>query len=617
MRSFVAVALLAACVSGCPVNMRPRPGTDGGLPGVDGAVVAACGGGTTSYCAGTTSVACNPDGTEGARTDCAPLGTRCIAGLGCRVCTPSRPVCVGNDSATCLPDGSGSTITRVCDASLGESCNPSSGLCDSPCAAAEASNSYIGCEYWPVTTLNSGLNRTIFSFAIAIANPQDAPATVTITRGGAAVSTVTVAAGALETVELPWVDALQVSTGSALVRGGAYRVRSTLPVTVYQFNPVDYTNGAGTFSFSNDASLLLPTHVMTGNYMVIARPTLQIEQVEEPFFPGLPETRTMIAQPGFATIVGVEETAVTVTVTFSAHVLASTDGAVTRFAPGATGTFTIGQGDVLQLVSAAPTACAPSGSSDADIGVTYNYCAVGPDYDLTGTEIRATGRVAVLSGHDCAFVPFDRWACDHLEEGMFPLESWGEEAIIPVSRPVRAEPNLIRVLSSHDANSISFDPPGVHAPVVLNRGEFIEFGSGASVRVTGTDALAVAQFLVGQDFAGFGAGAGGNGDPSFSLGIPTEQFRTSYTFLAPPSYEQNFVNVTAPAGASVMLDGAAVGGFTPIGDTGYALAQVTIPGGAHDITGSAEFGIVVYGYGQYTSYMYPGGLDLEAIDIPF
>ena len=28
-----------------------------------------------------------------------------------------------------------------------------------------------------------------------------------------------------------------------------------------------------------------------------------------------------------------------------------------------------------------------------------------------------------------------------------------------------------------------------------------------------------------------------------------------------------------------------------------------------------NFGIVVYGFGSYTSYMYPGGLDLEVINL--
>jgi hypothetical protein len=29
-----------------------------------------------------------------------------------------------------------------------------------------------------------------------------------------------------------------------------------------------------------------------------------------------------------------------------------------------------------------------------------------------------------------------------------------------------------------------------------------------------------------------------------------------------------------------------------------------------------EVGLTVYGYGAYTSYMYPGGVDLERITIP-
>ena len=31
------------------------------------------------------------------------------------------------------------------------------------------------------------------------------------------------------------------------------------------------------------------------------------------------------------------------------------------------------------------------------------------------------------------------------------------------------------------------------------------------------------------------------------------------------------------------------------------------------MSGTKNFGIVVYGYGSYTSYMYPGGLNLEKI----
>ena len=35
--------------------------------------------------------------------------------------------------------------------------------------------------------------------------------------------------------------------------------------------------------------------------------------------------------------------------------------------------------------------------------------------------------------------------------------------------------------------------------------------------------------------------------------------------------------------------------------------------GNHDLLGDKAFGASVYGYGQYTSYWYPGGLDLEPL----
>ena len=47
---------------------------------------------------------------------------------------------------------------------------------------------------------------------------------------------------------------------------GAYRLRSTQPVTVYQFNPLNA-------DVTNDASLMLPVNTWTGNYLVAAWPT--------------------------------------------------------------------------------------------------------------------------------------------------------------------------------------------------------------------------------------------------------------------------------------------------------------------------------------------------------
>ncbi len=615
-----ASCLLLIASLGCDAGGRP-PGRDAGPGGgIDATVGGMCVPGMGGFrCVGNEAVECLADGTDGARTNCVTAGQVCVAGVGCTVCRPNSFQCNGNNVERCNGTGTAWEPSATCDAAAGQMCNSTIGACTSPCDDAAASNSYIGCEYWPVTTLNSQVNRD-FSPAVVVSNPQSSPVTITVTGPGGFNQTRTVAAGGAETVELPWVDELKGTIGmeaSAVVTGGAYRVQSTLPVTVYQFNPLEYRlardcsdespldPGFGDnecFSFSNDASLLLPTHVMTGNYIAMSRPTL-LNQRDGLFGPQL------LMSPGFITIVGVSATPVTVSVQYRGAVVAGSG--VSAASAGGSGSFTLNQGDVVQLVGGAPGSCT-SGGMDGDV----TYCQVGDNYDLTGTEIRATGPVEVISGHNCAFVPFNRWACDHLEEAMFPLETWGTETIVSATQPLRSEPNLIRIMSGADGNSITFDPmPSGASAVTLSRGQIMEFEASESFRVTGSAALMVAQTLVGQDYAGVGtSGEMGEGDPAMSLGIPTEQFRTSYSFLAPTSFARSYVNVTAPTGATVTLDGSPITGFSPVGGTGFSVGRVMISGGQHNISGDQPFGIVVYGFGSYTSYMYPGGLDFEEIN---
>jgi hypothetical protein len=143
----------------------------------------------------------------------------------------------------------------------------------------------------------------------------------------------------------------------------------------------------------------------------------------------------------------------------------------------------------------------------------------------------------------------------------------------------------------------------------------VEFEAAEDFRVTGTAALLVAQFLVGQDYAGIAtAGPMGLGDPSLSLAVPTEQFRRSYSVLAPATFVRNYLNVIAPVDGAVEIDGEPVTGFQPVGDTGMATARVAVDPGQHELTSSDFFGVVSYGFGTYTSYMVPGGLDLTPIN---
>jgi hypothetical protein len=638
----VPLAVLMLAGTGCTV--RQTSGTDAGTP------TASCMRGRTFVCNGTVATACNPDGSDGARTDCATSGALCVEDVGCRVCTPNAGGCDGDVVRRCRPDGSGWDPLTTCDASMGEVCNAPTTSCINPCATAAAHHSYFGCDFWPVPTLNNSLRvidtgtgmrtREAFDFAVAVANPQNTPVTVRALLGTRTLAMRTIDPGAIEAIPLPWDERLQPIAGatgeveSVSAPNGAYHLVATAPVIAYQFNPLEYqapgslttTMGRTTYSFSNDASMLIPSGALTGNYLVITQPTHQMHQVLVDLGDPTHVIDVTPSSPGFMALVGTMPGTTNVTVTFSAHVVASVAGtAVSGYGPGDVAMFHLTQGQVLQITSAAPPTCAVSGSDHTvrtlggtDYDVTIEYCDVGPDYDLTGTLVRADMPIELVSGHNCTFVPHNRWACDHLEETMLPLETWGTSAIVPITQPLRGEPNVIRIVSSHDGNMLTFDPSSVHAPVTLDRGQYVDFEASESFRVEGTAAIGVAQLLVGQDYAGYeSTPANDIGDPSLSLAIPTAQYRTEYTFLTPTTYAESFVGVTAPMGSDVMLDGAPVTGLAPVGGSGFGVANVMVGGGAHTMTSSTGFGIVVYGFGSYTSYMYPGGLDLTTIDMPF
>lgn len=499
------------------------------------------------------------------------------------------------------------------------------------CAAAVQQQSYIGCEYWPTITSNSQLYEG-FEFAIVAANPTDSLSQVTVTRGGQQIAQVDVPPGGLETIALPWVFELKqqnvAGNGSdvvsALVKQGAYKVTSTVPITLYQFNPLEFelapipadcpVQSSGCYSYTNDASLLLPISALRDDYFVMAAPTLHLDVGG--FFP------QWIDLPGSTTITATQD-GTTVTVKSTSYT--KPGNGVPAMSPGAEQSFQMNAGDVLSILSATPPAQdtpQPGKPCILDPNSLIKHCPTGPDYDLTGTRVTSNKPISVLGGHDCTFMPYSNFACDHLEESMFPVEVLGQDLIVTAPHAVAAigvnpgQPDsmFVRVLSAADGNSMEFDPP-VHAPVTLNMGQWLEIGPvKQDFRVSAKNKILVAQYMVGENFSGVSVGAG---DPALSIAIPKEQYRVAYTFLAPSTYTYNFVNVVTEAGATVKIDGNTIPSqeFVPIGGTGLVVARHQISGGSHSMEGDKNFGIVVYGYGEYTSYMYPGGLNLETVII--
>jgi hypothetical protein len=522
------------------------------------------------------------------------------------VCDPGEIWCYQGWVSECNEDGDGWNQIEECEEPL--VC--AAGECveiSQECADAINQKSYIGCEYWGATLANQ-VAATNFGYAIAVANHGGDDANVNITDGASISNDYVVPGNEMIVIEdLPWkTEIKEPGTFSSMmwytrkVANTAYRLTSDRPVTAYQFSALHYTDGV-MFSYTNDASLMLPSHVYRDEYIVMSRPTLEVQ--------------AMGSDPSLFAIIGADDEPTTVEITVAAYTEASdttSNENYTAQSPGGTFQTTIQPYEVLQVLADTPGTC--PGAVNCEFSTC---CDTPPEYDLTGTRITVVDgpNPAVYGGTECSFVPFNKWACDHLEQQMFPVETWGQRYLCAHNITQAAgEPTVWRVMSGSDNNEISFDPSSVYANVTLNKGDYVEFESQADFEVFGTGRVSIAQFMVGQNYTSPAPLAG---DPAMALAVPVEQYRTDYTFLAPTSYESNYLTVVHETGAFPEMDNQSIAGMGDTFDINgeYSKTELLINGGIHYIESSTPFAITVYGVGSYTSYMYPGGLDLGKVDI--
>jgi hypothetical protein len=481
------------------------------------------------------------------------------------------------------------------------------------CEQAALSKSYIGCDYWPTVVANNVWS--IFDFAAVVANAGQNPADITVTGPNGVNQKVTVQPQQLATIYLPWVPALKGpdadSAGNAtplnasvFAAKGAYHLVSSYPVTVYQFNALEYkgqggpagknwgacpaAGGLSCFSYSNDASLLLPSTAMTGNYRVAG-----IHGWTEG---GLIGT-TDIMGPYFAVTGTADGTNVKVKVSSTGQVVAG--GSIAATAAGGVLSFTLNAGDVAEIV-------APLGSK----------------YDLSGSQVSADKPVQVIAGIPCINIPQGKTACDHIEESVLPAETLGKHYVVTVPTSPHGTPigHVVRIYGNVDGTKLSYGG-GAPCPGTVNAGQVLDCGQvSKDFEVTGDHEFSVASFSLGSSVVDPAGGQGAMGDPDQSQMIAVEQFRTKYIFLAPNDYDVNYIDVVAPTDTQLTLDGTgATAKFTAVGVAGLGVARIKLAAGqngAHVITGSKPFGLQVMGYGAQTSYQYPGGLDLKGIAPP-
>jgi hypothetical protein len=563
----------------------------------------------------------------------------CAENLGCVNCIPNESVCQNGNVHSCDASGNIGGETEACTGS--NICE--GGECVDACASAAENKSYIGCSYMAVdldnatevigmqgsidcqltpgsknvtiqacgnagNTAASGLcnpdnscpsgftcksmNVCVLDaqnspFAVVVSNPQARTANVTVTGPNGETILQAVAAGQVAAIKpnvAPNTIPDQSLDGTSKVKK-SYKITSDLPIVAYQFNPLDNVN-----VFSNDASLLLPTTAYDTEYYVFGWETINRR---------IPEAGQQHNYHGYLSIVASEaDTVVEITPT-AAVIGSATQPAI---AAGTTTQVTLQPFEVLTLQAV-------------------------PDGDLTGTKIKAVGTVpfGVFGGHEAMFTPdvpgpggtttSGPCCADHIEEMLFPTSTWGKTFAITRSKARGAnEPDILRIMAQKANTTITFDPsPASGSCGMLQPGQFCEVQIQGDTGIIASEPVLVAHYLVSAIWSDplFG-GSVGEGDPSFSIAVPVEQYRTSYTVLVPNAYAKNFLSISAPGQGAVIVDGLVVA-LAPYAGGLYRAARMQVNAGQHVITCPNGCGVEVYGYSDSVSYMFAGGLDLKKI----
>jgi hypothetical protein len=486
------------------------------------------------------------------------------------------------------------------------------------CAQASAGRTYLGCDFWPTVTDN--IVAPGFDFAVVVANPGDADANIIVKRGDQDVATALAPANGLVKVFLPWVAELKslsmmqggqdngcptwVKTQTVVAPGGAYHLTASRPVAVYQFNAIEYAAKGGPegkdwtaycsthtclgqlknkcFSFTNDASLLLPTTALTPNYRIAGVTSwTDVDETD-------PQKPTEFTYPTYFAVTGTQD-GTTVDVQLSSTAAVAAGGGIPKTGAGGTVTFTVNAGDVVMLEG-------EKGS------------------DFSGSLVKASAPVQVIAGIACTDMPWGTEACDHLEESVLPVETLGKHYFVTVPTGPLGSPNMhvVRLYGNYDGTKLTYPGKNPGFPSEISAGQFVELnGISDDFEIVGDHEIIVASFQYGQG----PTGSDNKGDPAHSFMTTVEQFRIKYVFLSPDDYDVSFADIVQPMDATLTLDGQPVAQTPTEISSGYGVTRVPLTGndGSHVLESDKPVGLQVMGYGNYTSYQYPGGLNLGLI----
>lgn len=586
MRSARSLAFLAlpALLAGASLHACAASGTNNfGGGGTSG--------GTTS---GTTDIIIDTD--SGAGGGCS---SRCSADL------HSILDCNGAVVGTC-PDNQG------CGAD---------GACVDPCAAAEANQSTVGCEFFSVIPAPEISTRGS-CFAAFLANTWKTPITLTaeyagqpldlsgmartLVGSGASVQYQPLTNGQLGPGELA-VLFLSASAGGGVfyqpcpagvtpgvlldtaidgtALGSAFRITTTAPVVAYDIYPY-----GGAQSHVTSATLLIPAAAWGTNYVANDGWAMDPEVGDPPFI------QILAAKDNTQVVIN------------PVTAIAGGNG-VSGGPAGQPKTYTLNRGQVLQLEQ---------------------------DQELAGSPITSNNPVAVWGGASCMNIPVGVYACESAHQQLPPVRALGSEYAAVRHRDRLAGANetppwtLIGAVDGTKLTYLPSKPAG--APDTLDLGQVVRFEHGNPFLVRSQDAdhpFHASAHMKGWQSISADLSTGWGDAETVNI-VPPGEWLPSYLFLTDSTYNNThlvFTRKRAKDGTFkdvTLTCHGAITNWAPVDGKDYEWARFDLvvsghPNGAcdngvHTAESAAPFGLTVWGWDIATSYAYPAGMSVQPIN---
>lgn len=514
-----------------------------------------------------------------------------------------------------------------CDGNVLKECPPEQGCapggtCTTPCEAATANKSTLGCEFYSVVPGQQVETRGS-CFAALVANTWTSPITITAHYGdmpldaasisripqgsGNAISYQPLPNGQLPPGEIAIVFLARSPSGDVYFvdcpagttagwnapfqldgtgRGKAFRIATSAPIVAYDIYPY-----GGKESFVSSATLLIPTPAWDTNYVAA-----------DAF-----ETTPFLVPYGGSPHVQIVGSANGTTVTINPAKAIVGGNGVAASGANQPVTYDLQQGEVIQLMQ--------------------------PER-LAGSTIQSDKPIGVWGGTGCMNIPLGVAACDSGHQQLAPVRALGNEyvGVRHGNRGPSNEAVPFTLVGAVDGTQLTYEPSVPQgAPSVLNNGQVAVFNSDAPFVVRSQDVdhpFYLSSHMTGGQavFDNFN----GDGDPEYVNVIPPAQWLPKYLFLTDPTYGNTELVFTRQKGKDGFADVTlkclgTVSGWQPADASGnfeYARVKLVAAGapqggcnnGANTAESSIPFGLTVWGWDPYVSYGYPAGMSVEPIN---